>query len=225
MGLNNSLKLTISYITFFSSPTPMEQEVPRVSVSPAQTDACSLPQDFSFPEETLGCSGCSQRLPQSSFSSSQRRKADSQRRCKTCVACVDVNTAGLSGTSEARGPRGAAATKGVSETALISRADFDRTIKAAGDQLVVVNLGASWCGVCNKFAPFVAQLTSQFSSASPARVLFCKVDVDQSDELVNFLKPSALPCFIFFVRGKKVDTLVGAQQTALRKKVLKHSPS
>ena len=105
-----------------------------------------------------------------------------------------------------------------------TRADFDRTIRAAGElQLVVVNFGASWCGECRKFAPFVAQLTSQLAQESPARVRFCKVDVDQSDELVNSLKPSALPCFLFFVGGKKVDTLVGAQQTVLRKKVVKHA--
>jgi thioredoxin-like negative regulator of GroEL len=108
--------------------------------------------------------------------------------------------------------------------AIRTRADFDRGLKAAGDQqLVVINFGASWCGECRKFAPFVGQLVSQFASESPMRVRFFKIDVDQSDELVNSLKPSALPCFLFFVSGKKVDTLVGAQQTVLRKKVVKHA--
>ena len=51
------------------------------------------------------------------------------------------------------------------------------------------------------------------------------VDVDESPDLTNFYGASALPLFVFLVDGKKVDTLIGAQQTALKKKILKHASS
>ena len=57
----------------------------------------------------------------------------------------------------------------------------------------------------------------------PLRLATAQVDVDASPELTSTYGASALPLFVFLVRGKKVDTLVGAQQTALKKKVVKHS--
>ena len=172
------------------------------------------------PTQGIACSSCGQQLAPDAFSSAQRRKADDQRRCKECVG-----DGGAGGDAAATEPSSAKKSGNSGTPSLRTRADFDRMIKAAGEQLVVVNFGAAWCGECRKFAPFVAQLSAQFSSESPSRALFVKVDVDQSDELVSALKPSALPCFLFFVRGKKVDTLVGAQQTVLRKKVVKHCPA
>jgi thioredoxin-like negative regulator of GroEL len=47
------------------------------------------------------------------------------------------------------------------------------------------------------------------------------VDVDESPDLTTLYGASQLPLFVFLKRGKKIDSLVGAQNTALRKKVLK----
>jgi hypothetical protein len=47
------------------------------------------------------------------------------------------------------------------------------------------------------------------------------VDVDESPDLTTLYGASQLPLFVFLKRGKKTDLLVGAQNTALRQKVLK----
>ena len=47
--------------------------------------------------------------------------------------------------------------------------------------------------------------------------------MDASPELTDSFGATALPLFVFLIGGKKVDSMVGAQQTALKKKVVKHS--
>ena len=54
----------------------------------------------------------------------------------------------------------------------------DRSIRFARAQ-VVVDFTASWCGPCKKIAPVLQELARKASG----KVLFYKVDVDQSREL------------------------------------------
>ena len=49
------------------------------------------------------------------------------------------------------------------------------------------------------------------------------MDVDQSEQLKTQWNVPALPHFVFLKGGKKIDCLTGAQNTVLRKKVIKHS--
>jgi thioredoxin-like negative regulator of GroEL len=93
-------------------------------------------------------------------------------------------------------------------------------VRAAGERLVVLELTADWCHECVKIAPFFERLAGEQADAS-----FCAVDVDASRELSEAFGASALPLFVFLRRGKTVGALVGAQQTALRKKVLRHARS
>ena len=119
-----------------------------------------------------------------------------------------------------------------------SRGDLNQAVRDAaaaaneanggkkGHHLIVLNFTATWCSVCRKIAPFWEKLpTDAKINGTGTTVRLYKVDVDASPDLTNFYGASALPLFIFLVDGKKVDTLVGAQQTALRKKILKHASS
>ena len=72
--------------------------------------------------------------------------------------------------------------------------------------------------MCKKVNPFYDKLASEQKQVS-----FWKVDVDKSEQLVSQWNPPALPFFVFLRDGKKVDTLLGAQNTVLRKKVIKYS--
>ena len=51
------------------------------------------------------------------------------------------------------------------------------------------------------------------------------VDVDESHDLTLAYGASQLPLFVFLKKGKKVLSLVGAQNTALRNKILKLASS
>ena len=114
-----------------------------------------------------------------------------------------------------------------------TRQDLDQAIKDASSKaaetskkghLILLKFTADWCSVCRKIAPFCEGLATDPKLAGlDRRVVVYKVDVDESHDLTNFYGASSLPLFVFLVDGKKVDTLVGAQQTVLRKKVLKHA--
>jgi len=170
------------------------------------------------PELPMCCSGCARTMAASAaFSSAQRRKPDATRRCRECVAAAADAEADGGGSAVLYSQEAAPGSSAV--RLLRSREDLDRVVRAAGNAaLVVLEFGASWCRECTKAAPFYEQLALK----EPGSV-FCRVDVDTSDELTSAFGASALPLFVFLRRGKKVDSLVGAQQTALRKKVLKHA--
>ena len=116
-----------------------------------------------------------------------------------------------------------------------SREDLDRALKEASTiaaetnkkgHMILLKFTADWCSVCQKIAPFCESLPSDPKLAALDKiVLVYKVDVDESPDLTNFYGASSLPLFVFLVDGKKMDTLVGAQQTALRKKIVKHASS
>mmetsp|Transcript_6974 Transcript_6974/g.17505 ORF Transcript_6974/g.17505 Transcript_6974/m.17505 type:complete len:152 (+) Transcript_6974:80-535(+) len=126
---------------------------------------------------------------------------------------------------------------------LSSREDLDRAIRNAranaranhhnanqgsgsSGSLVVLKFTATWCGVCRKIAPFYEGLARDPKVTETSNVVaLYNVDVDEAHDLTNSYGASALPLFVFLVDGKKVDTLVGAQQTALKKKILKHVSS
>ena len=116
-----------------------------------------------------------------------------------------------------------------------SREDLDRALKEASTiaaetnkkgHMILLKFTADWCSVCQKIAPFCESLPSDPKLAALDKiVLVYKVDVDESPDLTNFYGASSLPLFVFLVDGKKMDMLVGAQQTALRKKIVKHASS
>ena len=86
--------------------------------------------------------------------------------------------------------------------------------------LVVVQYTAKWCGQCRKIGPF-------FSAALPAEfphLRFASIDVDACAEAAGRAGAEKLPLFELLIGGNRVDTLVGAQQTALRRLVAKHAP-
>ena len=116
-----------------------------------------------------------------------------------------------------------------------SRGDLDQAIKEATKKasetdkkghMILLKFTADWCSVCQKITPFCEGLPSDPKLATLDRMfLLYEVDVDESPDLTNFYGASALPLFVFLVDGKKVDTLVGAQQTMLKKKITKHASS
>ncbi len=53
--------------------------------------------------------------------------------------------------------------------------EFDSILSSSGDKLVVVDFTAVWCGPCQKIAPVLENLASQYSN-----VIFLKVSTDGS---------------------------------------------
>ena len=104
---------------------------------------------------------------------------------------------------------------------LSSPAELRAAVAEANGGLVVLEFTATWCGVCKKINGFLTTLAQD--QAANERVAFYAVDVDTAEELSNQYSPPAVPFFVFLKGGQKVDTLLGAKQTDLRRKVVKHS--
>jgi len=92
---------------------------------------------------------------------------------------------------------------------------FPRELAKAGNtRLVVVDFTASWCGPCKRIAPVFAELAAKYSHN-----LFLKVDVDECQQTANDYKVQAMPTFMFFKNGQKIDSVRGADPQALEDKV------
>lgn len=94
------------------------------------------------------------------------------------------------------------------------KADFDAKLQEAGDQLVVVDFYATWCGPCKAIAPKVVDL----SKANPD-VVFLKVDVDECEDVATHYSVSCMPTFMFFKNGQKIEDFSGANEAMLVSKI------
>lgn len=98
-----------------------------------------------------------------------------------------------------------------------TKAEFDAVLKDNVDKLVAVDFTATWCGPCRAIGPKFAEMEKEFPG-----VIFCKVDVDKNSETSEAEGINAMPTFKFYKGGKKVDELIGADETKLREKLEKH---
>ncbi|CEJ58490.1 hypothetical protein PMG11_07144 [Penicillium brasilianum] len=81
---------------------------------------------------------------------------------------------------------------------------------------VVVDFFATWCGPCKAISPIVEKLSDSVTS-----VKFYKVDVDELASVAANNGISAMPTFLFYKDGAKVDALTvrGANPPAIQKAV------
>ncbi|KAG6907473.1 hypothetical protein DXG01_008809 [Tephrocybe rancida] len=78
---------------------------------------------------------------------------------------------------------------------------------------VVIDFWATWCGPCRAISPVLEKLSEldEFSG-----VEFYKVDVDEQQDISQEVGIRAMPTFIAFQNGDKIDELVGANPAALK---------
>ncbi|KAL5486630.1 hypothetical protein EMCRGX_G019137 [Ephydatia muelleri] len=97
---------------------------------------------------------------------------------------------------------------------LATKAEFDEALKNAGSKLVVVDFTASWCGPCQMIAPKFEGFSETYKD-----VVFYKVDVDQNTATSDAEQIEAMPTFIFYKSGKKVDKFTGANAQKLEEMI------
>ena len=79
-----------------------------------------------------------------------------------------------------------------------------------GEQPLVVDFWATWCGPCRMVGPVISELAQEYDG----RIVVGKCDVEENDELAMEFGIRNIPTILFIKGGQVVDKMVGAQPKA-----------
>ncbi|XP_012242202.1 thioredoxin-2 [Bombus vosnesenskii] len=100
---------------------------------------------------------------------------------------------------------------------VMNAADLKSQLEKAGDNLVVVDFFATWCGPCKMIAPRLEELSKEMEN-----VIFLKVDVDECEDIASEYEISSMPTFVFIKNSKVLETFSGANYDKLKSMIQKH---
>ena len=79
-----------------------------------------------------------------------------------------------------------------------------------GNQPVMVDFWATWCGPCRILSPVVDEIADEYEG----RVVVAKCNVDDADEVAMQYKIMSIPTLLFFKGGELVEKRVGVVSKA-----------
>ncbi|KAF1837742.1 thioredoxin-domain-containing protein [Decorospora gaudefroyi] len=79
---------------------------------------------------------------------------------------------------------------------------------------LIADFYATWCPPCKQIAPIYNQLST--TNSARGKFVFVKVNVDEQRELAGQYGVTAMPTFMLFREGKKVEVVRGADIRVLR---------
>ena len=95
--------------------------------------------------------------------------------------------------------------------------DFNDIV--SGENPVIIDFTATWCGPCQFIGPVFADLAEKYADSN---VKFIKVDVDVNGEASQKAGISCMPTFQVWSKGEKVEEFSGASQDKLKALVAKY---
>ncbi len=79
-----------------------------------------------------------------------------------------------------------------------------------GEQPLVVDFWATWCGPCRMVGPIISELAEAYDG----KITVGKCDVEENEDLAVEFGIRNIPTILFFKNGQVVDKIVGAQSKA-----------
>jgi thioredoxin 1 len=80
-----------------------------------------------------------------------------------------------------------------------------------GEQPLVVDLWAPWCGPCRMIGPVISELANDYAG----RIIVGKCNVDEEEDLAMEFGVRSIPTILFFKGGQLVDKFIGAAPKAV----------
>ena len=96
----------------------------------------------------------------------------------------------------------------------ISDKDFEQQVLKSSLP-VVVDFWAPRCGPCRMIGPIVEKLSEEFKG----KLKFCKVNVDENQQLASKYKVMSIPMLMFFKNGQLDQSMGAVPEKTLRSKV------
>ena len=79
-----------------------------------------------------------------------------------------------------------------------------------GEQPLVVDFWATWCGPCRMVGPVISELATEYEG----RITVGKCDVEENEGIALEYGIRNIPTILFFKKGQIVDKIIGAQPKA-----------
>lgn len=92
----------------------------------------------------------------------------------------------------------------MSEVIELSKENFEKEIK--DNKVVVIDFWAAWCGPCRTLSPILDELSEEMKG----KVTFCKVNVDDNQELAAQHQIVSIPTVLIYKNGSQVDQFIGS---------------
>ncbi len=82
----------------------------------------------------------------------------------------------------------------------INKEEFDNL----DNEYVFLDLYADWCGPCRMLSPFIEEISEEITN-----VQFCKVNVDEEEEIANNFSVQSIPTLIILKNKAEIARKIG----------------
>lgn len=72
------------------------------------------------------------------------------------------------------------------------------------EEFAIVDFFATWCGPCKRLSPFLESIQTEYPTVG-----FYKIDVDESEDLAEKYKVSAMPTVLLVRNGQELRRIIG----------------